>query len=184
MGPGPGSWPRPRLPVRRRPDTRVGSDSKDPHRSRGSYPPPAAAVRNANLVERAIHLARGPSADPPVLPPLRSPAAFVKAAHWPLLLCAACHALPWTPSSWCGPGNAARKTAVARRRGRVLSLQRTEGFAYNDGRGSPSVTAAVFAAFPLSAEPGPGTDVARGEPSPAAADVCSAGARAKSSAPG
>ena len=102
-------WPRPRLPVR--PDRRVGSDSKDPpHRSRGSYPPPAAAVRSANLVEWAIHLARGPSAEPPVLPPLRSPAAFVKAAHWPLLLCAACHALAWTPTSWCGRANAARKT--------------------------------------------------------------------------
>ena len=135
---GPGQeagWPRPRPPVR--PDTRVGRDPKDPHRSRGSYPPPAAAVRSANLVEWAIHLARGPSAEPPVLPPLRSPAAFVKAAHWPLLLCAACHALAWTPTSWCGPGNAARKTAVARRRGRVLSLRRTEGFAYNDGRVAP-----------------------------------------------
>ena len=51
--------------------------------------------------------------------------------------------------------------AVARRRGRVLSLRRTGGFAYNDGRGGPSVTAAVFAAFPLSAEPGARTDVAR-----------------------
>ena len=103
-------WPRRRGRPPLRPDTRVGSDPEDPHRSRGSYPPPAAAVRSANLVEWAIHLGRGPSAEPPVLPPLRSPAASLKAAHWPLLLCAACHALAWTPTSWCGPGNLARKT--------------------------------------------------------------------------
>jgi hypothetical protein len=82
--PAPGRrWPRPRL----RPDTRVGSDAKDPHRSRGSpqqrpYAVPTLSTGNAPCAA---------SAEPPVLPPLRNPAAFLKAA----------------PTSWCGPASAA-----------------------------------------------------------------------------
>ena len=106
----PGLLPQFRPPVDaghaplQRPDTRVGSDAKDPHRSRGSpqqrpYAVPTLSTGNAPCAA---------SAEPPVLPPLRNPAACLKAA----------------PTSWCGPASAAAVKdfggAVARSCGRVL----------------------------------------------------------------